>query len=118
MPLNLVPGEPAGVASADADADGDGSADAADADGDADGVDALHAVRTRIGMIAAATKRYRDTAWGPPLDILRVSSSILNGRRYAGQYADGTDKVKISHAVQQVDRWQGSGMPTKMSMRT
>ena len=34
MPANLVPGEPAGVASADADADGGGSADAADADGD------------------------------------------------------------------------------------
>ena len=61
MPANLVPGEPAGVASADAD--GDVSADAAGADGDGlVGVAGLQAVRTRIGMIAAATMRYRDTA--------------------------------------------------------
>ena len=61
MPLNLVPGEPAGVASAEADAEADGSVDAGADDGDADGVDVLQAVRTRI-MVAAATKRNRDTA--------------------------------------------------------
>jgi hypothetical protein len=64
MPLNLVPGEPAGVASADADADADAgaSADADAAGDDGDGLAcAWQAVSTRI-MIAAATKRNRDTA--------------------------------------------------------
>ena len=105
MPANFVPGEPAGEASADADVTAAG-VDAAGEDGDglADG---LQAVRTRIGMIAAATMRYRDTACGPPLDIRRPSSSILNGRRYAGQYADTADKVKIPHAVQQAGRQRG-----------
>jgi hypothetical protein len=68
MPANFVPGEPAGVASADPDGDaaGDGSAET-DAGGEVVGLADWHAVRTRIGMIAAATNRYRDTAGGPPL---------------------------------------------------
>jgi hypothetical protein len=61
-PLNLSPCDAAGVASAEAEADADASVDGAADDGTADGLAALHAVRTRIGMIAAATKRYRDTA--------------------------------------------------------
>jgi hypothetical protein len=62
MPLNFVPCEAAGVASAEADAEGEVSTDGAADDGSGVGLAALHAVRTRIGMIAAATKRYRDTA--------------------------------------------------------
>jgi hypothetical protein len=61
IPANLVPGEPAGDASADAD--GDASADGDAAGDDGDGLAAgWQAVKTRIGMIAAATSRYRDTA--------------------------------------------------------
>src|SRR6187402_2065595 len=84
MPANFVPAGP--------EAAGDGLAAV------------VQAVRTRIGMIAAATSRYRDTACSPPLDIRRRSSSILNRRRYAGQYANRGNKVKISHAVQQAGR--------------
>ena len=50
--------------------DAPGVAAAADVDGDGL-AELLHAVSTRIGMIAAAIKRYRDTAGSPPLDIRR-----------------------------------------------
>src|SRR4051794_27205968 len=116
MPLNFVPGE---AATAEADAAGPeaeaAGAEAAgtDAAGDDDDglAELLQAVRTRIGMIAAATSRYRDTAGSPPLDIQRRSSSILNRWRYAGQYADGFDKVKIPHAVQPAVRSRGPASP-------
>ncbi len=104
MPLNFVPCEAAGVASAEAEADGEASADGEDDAGTGVGLAVLHAVRTRIGMIAAATKRLRDTAWDPPLDIRRAASSILNRWRYAGQYAGRAHKVKIWHAVQHAGR--------------
>jgi hypothetical protein len=98
-PANFVPGEAAALGCVEAgwDAAVDGVTDAAAAaEADGEGLTALlHAVRTRIGMIAAATSRYRDTAESPPLDILRRSFSILNARRYAGQYGEPSDKVKI-----------------------
>jgi hypothetical protein len=63
-PANFVPGEAAAV-DADAAAVDAAGVDAAGADAagdDWDGLaEALQAVRTRIGMIAAATMRYRDT---------------------------------------------------------
>jgi hypothetical protein len=93
MPLNFVPGVPAGEAALDAAALGEAALDAAAlgeatidaaalgeatidaaalgeatagaelAGDDGDGLaDELQAVRTRIGMIAAAIRRYRDTA--------------------------------------------------------
>jgi DNA-binding IclR family transcriptional regulator len=107
IPANFVPGL-AAAADADGAVDGattDGAVVAAGADVDGDGVaELLQAVTTRIVLIAAATIRYRDTAGSPPLDIRRRSSSILDGWRYAGQYAHGIDKVKIPHAVQPAGR--------------
>jgi hypothetical protein len=98
-PANFVPGDAAALGSVDAGCDAaaeGGGTEAAAAEADGEGLTALlHAVRTRIGMIAAATSRYRDTAESPPLDILRRSFSILNARRYAGQYGERTNKVKI-----------------------
>jgi hypothetical protein len=90
-PANFVPGD--ATAAWDGDAAGDpAGADATGTDAtgaDGDGLVAgEQAVRTRIVLIAAATKRYRDTAGSPPLDIRRRSFSILNRWRYAGQYAD------------------------------
>jgi hypothetical protein len=63
-PLNFVPGDAAAAAEAEA-AGADAGADAAGAvaagdDGDGLALE-LQPVMTRIGMIAAATKRYRDT---------------------------------------------------------
>src|SRR6266566_5228114 len=105
-PANFVPGE---AATAEADAAGaDAALDAAGADPAGDEGDGLavllQPVMARIGMIAAATSRYRDTAGSPPLDIRRRLSSILNRWRYAGQYAATFDKVKIQDAVQPADR--------------
>ena len=65
IPLNFVPWDAAGVASAEADAEGEASADGEADGGTGVGLAVLHAVRTRIGMIAAATKRLRDTAVRP-----------------------------------------------------
>jgi hypothetical protein len=90
-PLNFVPGEAA--AAADAEAPADAAADAAGADaawlsGAALGLaalglglaDELQALRMRMGMIAAATDRYRDTTLALLL-TLGPSSNILNTRR-------------------------------------
>jgi hypothetical protein len=114
MPLNYVPGEAATAEAEAAGADGWDVAGGVEAPGDdavGDGLaEALHPDSTRIGMIAAATKRYRDTDGGPPLDIRRRSFSILNGWRSAGQYGPAAAKVKIPHAVQPAGRaaagWQ------------
>jgi hypothetical protein len=62
--LNFVPGDAAATdAAGEPDAAGaEAGVEAAGAADDGDGLaDALQPVRTRIGMIAAATRRYRDT---------------------------------------------------------
>jgi hypothetical protein len=87
MPANFVPGEAA--AAAEADAAGEAATEAAglatagaDALG-ADGVgvaDELQALKTRIGTIAAAIDRYRDTTLALLLTDVTLSN-ILNTRR-------------------------------------
>jgi hypothetical protein len=63
-----------------ADALGAGSAladgAAADVAGADDGVVPVQAVAMKIAVIAAATERYRDTTWDPPLAVIRSVQHI------------------------------------------
>src|SRR4051812_24601892 len=125
-PANFVPGEAAtalGATEAAAEVLGAtlGATDALPVDGAADGdglAELEHAVRTRIGMIAAATVRNRDFTLGPPLDPRSVVQHTehtamgwtVDGRRGGvkmpndSQHADRVPAGRSRHSFAEVER--------------
>jgi hypothetical protein len=92
------------AAAADAEAAAVAGASVAAWDGGDDGAAVEHAVTTRIGMIAAATNRNRDTAGSPPLASAADRPAYWTDGGRLASMANVATIVKIQDAVQPAGR--------------